>query len=774
MKPKDLANALKYFSVSTLPCLDGIDLWKGEAREFVLGEQTCHYRAWSGQEISDEYFAIDTETTFIGERLDQGEMPQLVLIQASGKGPDCNFMIHPRDLATFIEKHREHHFVFFNVAFDVPVMLEEQAQRGEQTPIENLWEMVDAGQCHDVMLLDQLVRLGEGRAPFHQRSLADVAADLLGTELEKQDSPREHYEILLTEDYRDIPPEFYEYAARDSRATLLAFEKLWPKAWEIHNAHVRSDSDEADPERATSWAPLTEQIQVRGALALNRMSNEGVKVDCVRLKAIIRQTEEGLKEAIKRFEADESVKTFERMEGARILKHRAKGAVELTQKGGPSKSLKLVRKFFMELCSKHGEQPPRTRKGFVCAARDDYVGMSAYETEAVFEKHFRLQDLVALLTKCKEIQLHITRDGAVHSRYITLKNTGRTSSIAPQIQNLPRQGSIRRCFVPRKGCLFYGVDYSAIELASLASICRHRYGYSKLGDRIVRNEDPHRFTAAQILGKPLEEVTKDERQAAKVVNFGVPGGMGAQALANQARTTYGVEMSEEEAARWKEELIRKVYPEIGEFLDDYLGRFICGILGISEEQIVDDLIELTEADGFSHNARDWILGCCERALRTGQKADGEPYNNGWARKVWEGLRKAYLLSRSVKGKANERIEAALRDEDTGRSIARLFFPTRAVTLTGRVWSDVNYRQAHNAQFQGLAADGAKLALYRLVREGYRPLIFVHDEVILEVRDDHSKEKVAAEIGRVLIEEMAHVISDVSIRVEGKFMQRWEK
>ena len=64
------------------------------------------------------------------------------------------------------------------------------------------------------------------------------------------------------------------------------------------------------------------------------------------------------------------------------------------------------------------------------------------------------------------------------------------------------------------------------------------------------------------------------------------------------------------------------------------------------------------------------------------------------------------------------------------------------TLTGRVRGRVGFTQARNTPFQGLAADGAKLALWALIRAGYRVVAFIHDEIIVELPEegvDHAAE-----------------------------------
>ncbi len=776
METRELVQALRSGMISTTPSPTGISLWdEDEPRKFAFGEVQHHYKAWRDEKIAGQFIGLDTETVNIGSKLDDGEVPELVLASASGVDPNANCIVHPDDLGRFMLTHRDSQFAFFNIAFDVPVMEQALKERGEGGAIGVLWEMIDAGRCHDAMLLDQLVRLAEGREPYYLRSLAAVTGELLDVELDKGDSPRLRYDLLLRLGYKGVDPGFYDYAVRDSRATLLAFGILFKRAWQLHGEYTHEGSTESDIRRAAPWAPLTEQVQVRSALALHAMAERGVRVDETKLAEIMATKEDELTQAIKAFESDQAVRAFEKKSGFRVLRHDKKGRVELTRKGGAARQIRNVRAFVAALCKKHGESAPRTPKGLISTARDDYAGMEALDQEPAFEKYFCLQDIAAELAKARELKANVSADGRIHPRYTTLVKTGRSTCRSPQIQNLPRTGELRGCFLPKGGHILYSVDYAAVELAALASICRHRYGYSRLGDRITDREDPHSFTAAQILGKPAEEVTREERQAAKGCNFGVPGGMGAKSLVHQARVAYGVDMTVQEAETWKEKLIRNVYPEIGQFLDDHLDRFISHALGIAAKEVVEELIIATEADRFSADARRWILSATERCLWTGTKADGEPYSNRWIENIWRGLHSAYDLSLSRSdSKPNMQVEGHLRAQAVGRATARAFFPTRAVTLTGRVWSNVNFRQGHNAQFQGLAADGAKLALYRLTREGYEPVLFIHDELVFELPDDEHKEDTARQIDRIMIEEMSQVITDVPIRVEGRFMEKWEK
>ncbi len=118
----------------------------------------------------------------------------------------------------------------------------------------------------------------------------------------------------------------------------------------------------------------------------------------------------------------------------------------------------------------------------------------------------------------------------------TVAATGRLSSIRPNLQNIPIRSEegrrIRRAFVPRsEDALFVSADYSQIELRLLA----HFSGDERLIAAMNAGDDIHREVAATINQKKPEEVTREERSAAKAVNFGVIYGMGAFGLARDLR-----------------------------------------------------------------------------------------------------------------------------------------------------------------------------------------------------------------------------------------------
>ena len=121
--------------------------------------------------------------------------------------------------------------------------------------------------------------------------------------------------------------------------------------------------------------------------------------------------------------------------------------------------------------------------------------------------------------------------------------SGRMSCSEPNIQQIPREKEFRSCFTAPEGRKMIIADYSQIELRVIAQIARDE----RMIEAYRAGEDLHRLTAALISGKDMDDITKDERQAAKAVNFGLVFGMGGAGLQAYAADVYGVNLTLEEA-----------------------------------------------------------------------------------------------------------------------------------------------------------------------------------------------------------------------------------
>ena len=130
-------------------------------------------------------------------------------------------------------------------------------------------------------------------------------------------------------------------------------------------------------------------------------------------------------------------------------------------------------------------------------------------------------------TYAKGLVKDITREGKIHTRYEqTLTQTGRLSSVNPNLQNIPTRieegKKIRKAFIPASNDrVILSIDYSQIELRVLAHIAQDK----GMIDAFKHDVDIHTKTASDVNGVPLDEVTPTMRREAKAVNFGIVYGI---------------------------------------------------------------------------------------------------------------------------------------------------------------------------------------------------------------------------------------------------------
>ena len=137
-------------------------------------------------------------------------------------------------------------------------------------------------------------------------------------------------------------------------------------------------------------------------------------------------------------------------------------------------------------------------------------------------------------TYAKGLIKDITKEGKIHTRYEqTLAQTGRLSSVNPNLQNIPikiEEGKkIRKAFIPEsKDNIILSIDYSQIELRILAHIANDE----KMIEAFNNDLDIHKKTASEVNNIPIEEVTPKMRSEAKAVNFGIVYGISDFGLSN--------------------------------------------------------------------------------------------------------------------------------------------------------------------------------------------------------------------------------------------------
>lgn len=301
----------------------------------------------------------------------------------------------------------------------------------------------------------------------------------------------------------------------------------------------------------------------------------------------------------------------------------------------------------------------------------------------------------------------------IHTRY-GLAETGRTTSSKPNIQNLRRLPGIREAYIPRPGNVFAEADYPSVELFTLAQCCVSWLGQSKLAEALNAGLDPHLWFAASMLG-----ITYDE---AKV---------------NKKR-------GDVKKARQLAKAANFGFP---------------GGMGIAKFVSATRKSIMSNRDKVAARA-DWeALGLDE--------ARAKQLKEEWFA-AWPEMPHYFA-----------RINA-LCANDSGKAFVESLF-------TKRFRGGASYCSACNSGFQGLASDCAKRALWLVARAQYvepesplfnsRTVAFVHDELIVECRDDEHAHDVAHELARVMVVGANEYLPDVPIKLEKMeplLMRRWSK
>lgn len=708
-----------------------------------LGNHVANFRPWKPSlgAVFSSIFAFDCETTLIDEL-----NPQIVptyVIGAAYDGHD-GYFISRDSLQGFLLAHQHLPVIMHNAAFDLAVI---------QATVQDwdVYSLVDRSLVWDTRILHRLHSLATlGRTAFGdgQSTLDACVASHLGLELPKDvvDSNgvnvRTSFGQWLGEPPNTIPPVYLDYLAKDPIATYWLHRELIDKIEDLlSNSHEVWGyvSDEWIVEQFEKWGPLTHHIQLKAAIVLDDLHRVGMGLDIELATEHIRQLERARDEFQKQLLADGYAPGHGSQKALqRIIQRIAAQSPQLELQTTPS--------------------------GQISTTAEALSGMRGHPfIDALFGYRVTEKLITTFLEKFKRPRIHPSFD--------ILKNTGRTSSFGDiNAQNLPKDERVRACFVPAAGHVFVNADYSTIELATLAQAIETQFGVqSEMGAAINAGNDLHTLVAADVTRKPPEKVTAAERKKAKVINFGKPGGMGNATLAKTALHSYGIAMTEEEVALLSDSWLNR-FPEMSGFLQNEvdIGSRAAELFGITG----DDYVEHTGR--IWHNAVDAtgpLGGMLLKALKEPSPAtrNGRAYTDEELDYFWSCAERCdHLFPESL------RLSIAQREasEKLSRAAKNLAGRGSVFTLTGRLRANATYCARRNTIFQGLAADGAKIGLWRLWRAGYRIINFIHDEVLIEVPDGPDLVAHANEIRQLMIGGMREVVSDIRVEVELGLMDRW--
>lgn len=256
-------------------------------------------------------------------------------------------------------------------------------------------------------------------------------------------------------------------------------------------------------------------------------------------------------------------------------------------------------------------------------------------------------------------------------------------------------------------------------------------------------------------------------------------GLGNKTMKAYARTSYRVQLTDEEVETLSNAWF-ELFPEMMGFLNDTTAY------GLE----VAEFFGLTPASHYEHTGNrrfvchpenqgrerqpHAILGAMAlKVLQDSdpQKQNGQPYSAGDIDYFWSQVQNRLEL-------LPQHLHQAILDRQPSTSLRQAVFGLTGragvFTLTGRLRAKASYCARHNTVFQGLAADGAKLALWLLWRAGYRIVNFVHDQVLVEVPAKSDLKRHAERVRRLMIKGMRFVVPNVRVDVSYAATDRWYK
>ncbi|MBC7104310.1 MAG: hypothetical protein H5T97_00045, partial [Firmicutes bacterium] len=297
-------------------------------------------------------------------------------------------------------------------------------------------------------------------------------------------------------------------------------------------------------------------------------------------------------------------------------------------------------------------------------------------------------------------------------RQLNPNGVGRFSAKDPNLQQCPRGSDIRSLFRAPAGRKLVAADYSNIEMRIMAQLSGDR----NLTVAFLEEADVHRRTAAKVAGKPEDQVTKEERQAAKPANFGGIYGIRPPSLRAKAEQDYGIRLTLEDAEK---------------MLAGFFGLYP-GVAAYHARQ---------DRRAFEDGFEPFLRHDFERGFRVEKRPCVRTL--GGRLRVWP------VVERERR--------------DGNGTYLRKAGP---------------FTELYNTPDQGTGADMIKCAMARLYREllrrgweDVRLVATVHDELVLEVPEELA-EQAAELLGAVMEAAGARFLPDVPVEVEAAVCESW--
>ncbi len=317
-------------------------------------------------------------------------------------------------------------------------------------------------------------------------------------------------------------------------------------------------------------------------------------------------------------------------------------------------------------------------------------------------------------------------DGPLHCDWNNLVETGRISCRATKIEDpetgkrskdgfnatqMPRAPGSRECITARERNVLVVVDYAVAELRALAQVCYTWFKFSDLRDAFIAGKDPHVMLASSLMGIGYEE-----------------------AAARKKTGDREVKMFRSDVAKHMN------FGLAGGMGPDRFCEFV--------RKHTDNALRLHPDHSVTYHGREIPSARTLREMWKDQWSEIRPYFG----------------------------EISAITGDFGSKTIEAFGSQRRR-------GGIGYCDACNGMFQSYVADVAKVALYAVTRACYaepdsilygcRPILFVHDELVLEAEEERAAEA-AEECARIMLEIEQEWMPDVPAAVEAKLCRRWSK
>jgi hypothetical protein len=469
--------------------------------------------------------------------------------------------------------------VAHNLAFDFWVMAAFLYENQRDDLVALMLDMVEVGRMTCTQVREKLLLNRQGFLSYHpierrqpMTSLAGCYARYTHGHIDGKDGEdawRLRYAELEHTPTKDWPDAASKYAMYDSSYVYEVYEAQQALAENLSYL----DSDGALP---------TEMLEVAASIALAFTSQGGLHAAPPRVKDLATRLEQQITQAHETLVPTGLV--------TRAV-HKKTGRVTY------KKNKKLIAERIVAALGKAAEYTAPTAKfpeGQIKDGADELMKTGDPELMQMAE--------IANAEKLASTYLPTLALAAiapVHCSYQTFMETSRSSATNPNVQNQPTKGGVRECYLP---CAFdeggsyvlVSCDYSAQELTTFAQNAIDLDLGSTMADAINTGRDLHSIVGAEIatleLGRAVDydnfvatlkgvvaeyrgltrAKAKEYRQLAKAVNFGLPGGMGAESFVGFALASYGVVIDLEMSAKLKA-AHRVAWPEVDTYFK-FVGR----------------------------------------------------------------------------------------------------------------------------------------------------------------------------------------------------------